>query len=148
MRKILAMTLAGGLLLATFPNAALAGDRHAVSNRWTGVAIGAAAAVVGGLFLNALQAPVAVPSATYAPPPAVYAPPRSTMLRRRWSMRRHLWLSIAAGALRGTGGRSTTSVGAAGTAIDFPRPLRSRLSREERRLLSCVCALTFRPGNL
>lgn len=76
MRKILAMTLAGGLLLATFPNAALAGDRHAVSNRWTGVAIGAAAAVVGGLFLNALQAPVAPPPVMYAPPPAVYyAPP-------------------------------------------------------------------------
>ena len=75
MRKILAMTLAGGLLLATFPNAALAGDRHAVSNRWSGVAIGAAAAVVGGLFLNALQAPVVVPSAAYAPPPVLYAPP-------------------------------------------------------------------------
>ena len=75
MRKILAITLAGGLLLATFPNAALAGDRHAVSNRWAGVAIGAAAAVVGGLFLNALQAPVAAPSATYAPPPVVYTPP-------------------------------------------------------------------------
>lgn len=75
MRKILAMTLAGGLLLATFPNAALAGDSHAVRNRWTGVAIGAAAAVVGGLFLNALQAPFAAPPATYAPPPVVYAPP-------------------------------------------------------------------------
>lgn len=75
MRKILAMTLAGGLLLATFPNAALAGDRHAASNRWTGVAIGAAAVVVGGLFLNALQTPVVVPSAAYAPPPVVYAPP-------------------------------------------------------------------------
>ena len=76
MRKILAMTLAGGLLLATFPNAALAGDSHAVRNRWTGVAIGAAAAVVGGLFLNALQTPVAAPPATYAPPPPVaYAPP-------------------------------------------------------------------------
>ena len=75
MRKILAMTLAGGLLLATFPNAALAGDSHAVSNRWTGVAIGAAAAVVGGLFLNALQTPVAAPPATYGPPPVVYAPP-------------------------------------------------------------------------
>ena len=75
MRKILAITLAGGLLLATFPNAALAGDSHAVHNRWTGVAIGAAAAVVGGLFLSALQAPVAAPPATYGPPPVVYAPP-------------------------------------------------------------------------
>lgn len=75
MRKILAMTLAGGLLLATFPNAVLAGDRHAVSNRWVGVAIGATAVVAGGPFLNALQAPVAAPSATYAPPPVVYATP-------------------------------------------------------------------------
>ncbi|MEI8190490.1 MAG: hypothetical protein WCI75_12310 [candidate division NC10 bacterium] len=77
MRKILAVILAGGLLLATFPNTALAGDSHAVSNRWAGVAIGAAAvAVVGGLFLNAFQAPVAPPPVLYAPPPAVYyAPP-------------------------------------------------------------------------
>ncbi|MCX5734871.1 MAG: hypothetical protein NTW68_11155 [candidate division NC10 bacterium] len=75
MRKILAMTLVGGLLLATFPSVALAGDSHAVSNRWTGVAIGAAAAVVGGLFLNALQTPVAAPPAMYGPPPVVYAPP-------------------------------------------------------------------------
>jgi hypothetical protein len=103
MRKILAMTLAGGLLLATFPNAALAGDRHAVSNRWTGVAIGAAAAVVGGLFLNALQVPVVVPSAAYAPPPLVYAPspavyyapppvvyaPAPVILYRGWSPPRH-----------------------------------------------------------
>ena len=103
MRKILAMTLAGGLLLATFPNAALAGDRHAVSNRWTGGAIGAAAAVVGGLFLNALQVPVVVPSAAYAPPPLVYAPspavyyapppvvyaPAPVILYRGWSPPRH-----------------------------------------------------------
>ena len=76
MRKILSMTLAGGLMLATFPNAALAGGSHAVRNRWTGAAIGAVAAVVGGIFLNALQAPVAAPPATYAPPPPVaYAPP-------------------------------------------------------------------------
>jgi len=77
MRKILAMTLAGGLLLATFPNAALAGGSHAVRNRWTGAVIGAAAVVVGGLFLDALQAPFAAPPATYAPPPVVYAPPPS-----------------------------------------------------------------------
>ena len=76
MRKILAMTLAGGLMLATFPNAALAWGSHAVRNRRAGAAIGAAAAlVVGGLFLNALQAPFAAPPATYAPPPVVYAPP-------------------------------------------------------------------------
>jgi hypothetical protein len=74
MRKMLAITLISGLLLATFPGAALAGDSHAVSNRWAGVAIGAAAAVVGGVLLNALQGPAVAPSATYAPPPVVYAP--------------------------------------------------------------------------
>jgi len=67
MRKIIAITLVSGLLLATFPGAALAGDSHAVRNRWTGAAIGAAAAVVGGILLNALQAPAA-----YAPPPVFY----------------------------------------------------------------------------
>jgi hypothetical protein len=72
MRKMLAITLVSGLLLATFPGAALAGDRHAVSNRWAGVAIGAAAAVVGGVLLNALQAPAA---ATYAPPVVYTTPP-------------------------------------------------------------------------
>jgi hypothetical protein len=77
MRKMLAITLVSGLLLATFPGAALAGDRHAVSNRWAGVAIGAAAAVVGGVLLNALQAPAAYvtpPPVAYAPSPVVYAP--------------------------------------------------------------------------
>ncbi len=74
MRKILAITLVSGLLLATFPGVALAGDTHAVRNRWAGAAIGAAAAVVGGVLLNALQAPAVTPPATYAPPPAVYAP--------------------------------------------------------------------------
>jgi hypothetical protein len=74
MRKMLANTLVSGLLLATFPGAALAGDTHAVSNRWAGVAIGAAAAVVGGVLLNALQTPAVTPPTTYAPPPVVYAP--------------------------------------------------------------------------
>lgn len=74
MRKMLAITLVSGLLLATFPGAALAGDTHAVSNRWAGVAIGAAAAVVGGVLLNALQGPVGIPPSTYSPPPVVYAP--------------------------------------------------------------------------
>lgn len=74
MRKLLAMTLVSGLLLATFPGAALAGDSHAVSNRWAGVAIGAAAAVVGGILLNALQAPAPAPPVAYAPPPVVYTP--------------------------------------------------------------------------
>jgi len=77
MRKILAVTLISGLLLATFPGAALAGDTHAVSNRWAGVAIGAAAAVVGGALLNAL-APAPVPPATYSPPVVYSTPPLVT----------------------------------------------------------------------
>jgi hypothetical protein len=75
MRKILAITLAGCLLLAALPGAALAGDPHAVSNRWAGAAIGAASVIVGGLLLNALQAPVVAPPVAYAPPPVVYSPP-------------------------------------------------------------------------
>ena len=75
MRKILAITLVGGLLMATFPGAALAGDSHAVNNRWAGAAIGAASVIVGGLLLNALQAPAVAPPVAYAPPPVVYSPP-------------------------------------------------------------------------
>jgi len=75
MRKILAITLAGCLLLAALPGAALAGDPHAVSNRWAGAAIGAASVIVGGLLLNAFQAPVAAPPVAYAPPPVVYSAP-------------------------------------------------------------------------
>lgn len=75
MRKIVPIILVSFLLLPTFPGVALAGDSHAVSNRWAGVAIGAAAAVVGGLFLNALQAPAVAPPVAYAPPPVVYSPP-------------------------------------------------------------------------
>jgi hypothetical protein len=75
MRKILAITLAGCLLLAALPGAALAGDSHAVSNRWAGAAIGAAAVIAGGLLLNALQPPVAAPPVAYAAPPVMYSPP-------------------------------------------------------------------------
>jgi len=75
MRKILTITLVSALFLGTIPGAALAGDTHAVSNRWAGVAIGASAAVVGGLLLNALQAPWVTPPTAIAPPPVAYAPP-------------------------------------------------------------------------
>ncbi|HSB79322.1 MAG TPA: hypothetical protein VLM91_11060 [Candidatus Methylomirabilis sp.] len=75
MRKIVAITLAVALTLAALPGVALAGDSHAVSNRWAGVAIGAAAAVVGGMLLNAFQAPVVAPPVAYSPPPVVYSPP-------------------------------------------------------------------------
>ena len=77
MRKVLAVALAGSLLLALLPSAALAGDRHAVRNRWAGVAIGAGSVLLGGLLLNALQGPspaVAAPQVV-TPPPVVYAPP-------------------------------------------------------------------------
>ncbi len=70
MKKLLALTLVGSLLLMALPGAALAGDRHTASNVLAGVAIGAAAAVVGGVLLGALAPPVA-----YAPPPVAYTPP-------------------------------------------------------------------------
>jgi hypothetical protein len=75
MRKILATALVSAVLLWSIPGTAMAGDTHAVSNRWTGVAIGASAAIVGGLLLNALQAPWASPPTAIAPPPVAYAPP-------------------------------------------------------------------------
>jgi len=75
MRKILAISLMSTLLLAIVPNAVHAGDTHAVSNRWAGVAIGASAAIVGGLLLNALQAPWTTAPTAYAPPPVAYSPP-------------------------------------------------------------------------
>lgn len=79
MRKILAVTLISGLLLTTFPGAALAGDTHAVSNRWAGVAIGAAAPVVGGAIFNYKTPPLAgystPPPVTYTPKAVVYPPP-------------------------------------------------------------------------
>src|SRR5512138_2065928 len=74
MRKMLVVAVIGALLVGTIPSAALAGDPHAVSNRWAGAAIGAGAVVLGGLLLNALQTPAVAPApAPYSPPP-VYAP--------------------------------------------------------------------------
>jgi hypothetical protein len=85
MRKLLAVTLVGSLILAWLPGAALAGDAHAVRDRWTGAAIGAGAVALGGILYNALQgssgappAPAVVtrpPAVVYSPPPVVYAPP-------------------------------------------------------------------------
>ncbi len=77
MRKLLAITLTGCLILAALPSAALAGDPHAVRNRWTGVGIGAAVVTLGGLLLGSLHAPVvaAAPLVVASPPPVVYAPP-------------------------------------------------------------------------
>jgi len=73
MRKVLAIALVGTLMLAAIPGAALAGDHRSANKVLTGVAIGATAAVVGGILLNALTPP---PPVVYAPaPPVVYAPP-------------------------------------------------------------------------
>jgi hypothetical protein len=77
MRKLLTFALVGCLVLTAMPSVALAGDPHAVRNRWAGVGIGAAVVTLGGLLLGALQTPVvaAPPPVAYAPPPVVYAPP-------------------------------------------------------------------------
>lgn len=83
MRKLMAVALVASLILAFVPSAALAGDHHAVRNRWTGAAIGAGAVVLGGILYNALQgssAAAAAPSVYGAPavataPPVVYSPP-------------------------------------------------------------------------
>jgi hypothetical protein len=73
MRKILAITLVGALMLAAIPGAALAGDHHPGSDP-AGLILGATAAVVGGVLLNAFSPPAIAPPVAYAPPPAVYAP--------------------------------------------------------------------------
>ena len=79
MRKMLAIALLGSLMLAVIPGAALAGDRHSANDVWAGVALGATAAVVGGVLLNALAAPPVpvAPPVVYTAPPVVYhqAPP-------------------------------------------------------------------------
>lgn len=85
MQKILAVALVGSLVLTLLPSAALAGDPHAVRNRWTGVAIGAGTVVLGGLLLHALHRPYPAvaapqvysppPAVVYTQPPVVYAPP-------------------------------------------------------------------------
>jgi hypothetical protein len=86
MRRLVAITLAGSLMFAIVPGAALAGDRHArggysEGDVWAGVALGATAAVIGGVLLNAITsspAPVAPPVA-YTAPPVVYTPPPSVL---------------------------------------------------------------------
>lgn len=79
MRKALAIAVIGSLALTLLPSVALAGDRHGARNRWSGVAIGAGAVVLGGMLYNAIHgaAPPTYPAppAVYGPPPVVYAPP-------------------------------------------------------------------------
>ena len=74
MRKLLVITLVGALLFAAIPGVALAGDRHSGSGLAAGLVLGATAAVVGGMLLNAFSAPAIAPPVAYAPPPVVYAP--------------------------------------------------------------------------
>jgi len=75
MRKLLAVALIVAVGMSVLPAAALAGDPHAVSNRWAGAAIGAATVVAGGLLLGALLSPAPVVAAPVAPPPVVYQTP-------------------------------------------------------------------------
>jgi hypothetical protein len=75
MRKIVVVALVGCLMFAAIPVTVLAGDPHAVRNRWAGVAIGASVVTLGGLLLGAFG-PVPVAAAVPPPPPpVVYAPP-------------------------------------------------------------------------
>ncbi len=79
MRKLLAVAVISSLLLGLVPARAMAGDPHAVRNRWAGAGIGIAAVTLGGLILGSLFQPVPVvaapPVAVAPPPPVVYSPP-------------------------------------------------------------------------
>ena len=83
MRRFLAVAVISSLLLALMPGASMAGDPHAVRNRWAGVGIGIAAVTLGGLLLGSVFGPapvVAAPPAVVAPPPpVVYAAPPSVV---------------------------------------------------------------------
>ena len=98
MRKLLVITLVGALLFAAIPGVALAGGHHSGGDVAAGLVIGATAAIVGGVLLNAFAPPVA-----YAPPPVVYAPappvvysappvvyaPAPVVIHRDWTPRGH-----------------------------------------------------------
>jgi hypothetical protein len=77
MRRVVVFMLAGCLMLATLPTTSLAGDTHAVRNRWIGVGIAASVLSLGGLLLGGVPAPVVAAPApiVYSPPPMVYSPP-------------------------------------------------------------------------
>lgn len=53
MRRLWAVILMGNLGVVAFPSAALAGDPHAVQNRWLGVGVGTAAITLWEDFENA-----------------------------------------------------------------------------------------------
>jgi len=99
MRRLLTIAVIGCLLLAVLPSAALAGDQHAVRNRWAGVGIAASVLTLGGLLLGGIQAPafavpppvvysahprVYAPPVVYAPPPPVVYAPRPVVVYRGW----------------------------------------------------------------
>lgn len=78
MRKILAVSLISGLMLAVMPSAAQAGDPHAVRHRWEGVAIGAGSVILGAMLIDALRGTAYVapaPVVASPPPPVAYAVP-------------------------------------------------------------------------
>ncbi len=98
MRKLLVITLVGALLFAAIPGVALAGGHHSGGDVAAGLVLGATAAVVGGVLLNAFAPPVVyapappvvnapAPPVVYAPaPPVVYAP-APVVIHRDWSPR-------------------------------------------------------------
>jgi hypothetical protein len=107
MRKLLVITLVGALLLSAIPGVALAGGHHSGRDVAAGLVLGATAAVVGGVLLNAFAPPVVyapappvvyapAPPVVYAPtppvvysaPPVVYAPP-PVVIHRGWAPRYH-----------------------------------------------------------
>ncbi len=73
MRKFLVITLLGALLCAALPGAALAGDRHSGSALAAGLVLGATAAVVGGVLVNAFAPGTRPPRCLCAPPDRVRA---------------------------------------------------------------------------
>jgi len=107
MRKLLVIALVGALLCAAIPSAALAGGHRSGNDLAAGLVLGATAAVVGGVLLNAFAPPVVyapAPPVVYRPaPPVVYAPappvvysappvvyaPAPVVVHRNWAPRYH-----------------------------------------------------------
>ena len=96
MRKLLVITLVGALLFAAIPGVALAGG-HSGSDLAAGLVLGATAAVVGGVLLNAFAPPVVyappppvvyrpAPPVVYSAPPVVYVP-APVVVHRNWAPR-------------------------------------------------------------
>ena len=106
MRKLLVVTLVGALLFSAIPGVALAGGHHSGGDLAAGLFLGATAAVVGGVLMNAFAPPpvvyapappvvyapappvvyVPTPPVVYSAPPVVYAPP-PVVVHRNWAPR-------------------------------------------------------------